>query len=182
VPVKITPRKLRFFCLDVEARPGPWGGGDFTYKHMLSLAGAYEDGPIDYLAPGFTPGQLRDFVAPLREPSVVVCHNGQYDLGLVSGTLVKLGLTPLGKILLSDTMRHLPKNGYAYSRGLADMCKRFGIENKGSMSPYDWEQVYAGDPDALDRLREYNMQDVRCTLALRKALGGLLGPPKTWRP
>jgi hypothetical protein len=176
-------RRLRLYCFDVEARPGPWSGGDFTYKHMLSIAGGYEGGPVDYLAPGFTRGQLRDFVLPIREPNIIVCHNGKYDLGLLTGTLIAMDLPPLGKVLLSDTMRHLPKNGYAFSRGLGDMCKRFGVsEPKGHMGAYDWEQVYAGDPAALDRLRDYNRQDVTCTLALRRALADVLLPPRIWKP
>jgi len=176
-------RRLRLFCFDVEARPGPWGGGDFVYKSMLSIAGGYDGGPIDYLAPGFTRGQLRDFVLPIRGPNIIVCHNGRYDLGLLSGTLIAMGLEPLRKVLLSDTMRHLPKNGYAFSRGLGDMCRRFGVpEPKGHMGAYDWEQVYAGDPAALDRLRDYNMGDVRVTLMLRRALADILLPPRIWSP
>ena len=52
------------------------------------------------------------------------------------------------------------------------------------MGEYDWELVYAGDPQALDNLRTYNIGDVRTTLELRRGLveRGLLPPPKKWTP
>jgi len=95
-------RRLRLFCFDVEARPGPWGGGDFVYKSMLSIAGGYDGGPIDYLAPGFTRGQLRDFVLPIRGPNIIVCHACRYDLGLLSGPLALYYLLELVKMYRAE--------------------------------------------------------------------------------
>lgn len=194
--MRIRVEPPRVWCFDVEARPGPWGGGDFTYKNMLSIAGGYEGaglrasrnekvsrGAVAYLAPGFTSADLEDFVRPIRDGALVVAHNGlKYDLPFLSGTLVKMGLQPLPPLMLHDTMRHLPANGYAYSRGLGDMCKRFGIRSKGSMSVFDWERAYDGIPEALEKLRRYNIGDVKATLALRRELinRGLLGPPRPW--
>lgn len=175
------------FGLDVEARPGPWGGGDFTFKSMLSLAGIYADSDAPaYLRPGFTAGELEWFVQPLRMDTLIVTHNGpKYDLPFLNGTLIKMGLKPLGTLWISDTYAHLPKRGQAFSASLGNMAKRFDVGvAKGGMGEFEWERAYAGDPDALDRLREYNIQDVRTTLALRKRLLelGLLGPPRRWKP
>lgn len=177
--------RRRVWCFDIESRPGPWGGGDFTFKHMLSIAGGYEGGHIAYLAPGFTPGALEDFVRPLRSGVLVVTHNGvRYDLPLLNGMLVKMGLEKLPPVLVSDTYLHLIKRGQAFSASLGNLAERFGIQAKGSMSEYAWERVYEGDPEYLEKLRDYNINDVEVTLRLRDALleRRLLKPARVWRP
>lgn len=177
---------LPIFCFDVEARPGPWGGGDFTFKAMLSLAGGPDEDHINYLGPGFKAKALERWVTPLREPCLVVTHNGpRYDLPLLNGTLIKMGLEPLPRLLVSDTYFGIPKRGLAFSASLGNLAQRFEVEHqKGHMSEVDWEQVYAGDRDALERLRTYNIGDVFSTLALRRKLLelGLLRGPRPWSP
>jgi hypothetical protein len=177
---------LPVFCFDVETRPGPYGGGDYTFKNMLSVAGKFEGKrQMSYLGPGYSAEELEEFVAPLRGETLVVCHNGKYDLPLLAGTLVKNGLAPLPPVLLHDTYACLPKRGGAYSASLGNMAERFAVgASKGHMGEVAWERAYAGDPAALKKLRAYNEGDVRTTLALRNKLMelGLLGPPMTWRP
>jgi len=185
IRVEIPP--LPVWCFDVEARPGPWGGGDFTWRSMLSIAAGFEGKPVAYLAPGFLKMELERLIYPIRHNSVlVVGHNAvRYDLPLLAGTLVKLGLEPLTRpILVQDTYLHTLKSGLAYSKSLANMAQRFGISSKGHMSEVDWEQVYEGNPEALARLKAYNIQDVKVTLALRRVLleRGLLKPPRVWKP
>ena len=178
-------RRLPIWCFDVEARPGPWVGSDFTFKSMLSLASKYEDRDhISYLPPGFSAKQLESFVVPIRRGVLVVTHNGDYDLPLLSGTLMKMGLDPLPRVLFSDTYKHLPKRGRAFSASLGNLSQRFDISAKGHMSEVDWDNVYAGEPKALKKLREYNIGDVISTLELRRVLiaRGLLGPARVWNP
>ncbi len=178
-------KPLPVWCFDMEARPGPWGGADFTFRDRLSMAGGYEDGPIRYLAPGFSAAQLERFVKPLREQVLVVAHNGfRYDLPFLQGVLIKMGCAPLRPLLVSDTYAHLPKRGHAFSASLGNLAQRFDIHAKGHMSEPDWEAVYAGEPAALRKLKEYNVGDVVATWELRKALigRGLLGPARVWRP
>jgi hypothetical protein len=176
----------QIFTFDVEARPGPWAGSDFTFRNMLSIAGALGDEYPSYLGPGFTPEALDWFIQPMREGCLVVTHNGpRYDLKFLNGTLIKMGLKPLGPLLVSDTYAHLPARGQAFSASLGNLAKRFGIEHqKGSMSEYEWDQAYNGDPGALEKLRLYNEGDVLATRALRARLLelGLLGPPRKWHP
>jgi hypothetical protein len=153
---------------------------------MLSLAGGSDEHNIDYLGPGFKPKALERWVRPLREPCLVVTHNGpRYDLPLLNGTLLKMGLRPLPKVLVSDTYASLPKRGQAFSASLGNMAQRFKVgHEKGHMGEYDWERVYAGDREALIRHREYNIGDVHTTLALRRRLLelGLLRSPRYWSP
>jgi hypothetical protein len=179
-------KDLPLFCFDVEARPGPWSGSDFVFRNMLSLAGGPDEHNIDYLAPGFKAKALERWVRPLRESCLVITHNGfRYDLPLLNGSLIKAGLAPLPRLLVSDTFEHLPKRGYAFSASLGNMARRFKLpQQKGSMSEYDWELVYAGDREALIRLQTYNIGDVHATLKLRRRLLelGLLGPPRHWSP
>jgi hypothetical protein len=153
---------------------------------MISIAAGFEDRPVAYLAPGFLKMELERLIFPLREGNVLaVGHNAvRYDLPLLNGMLIKLGLEPLSPVLVSDTYLHTLKSGLAYSKSLANMAQRFGIPAKGHMSEVDWEGVYEGNPQALARLKEYNVQDVQVTLELRRVLleRGLLRPPRTWRP
>lgn len=182
--VRTAWRRAPVFCFDVEARPGPWGGGDFTWKSMLSIAGSL-DGEVSYLGPGFKPKALERFVRPIRDGALIVTHNGpKYDLPFLNGTLMKMGLRPLPPLLVSDTYAHVPRRGQAFSASLGNMARRFGVQAKGSMSEWDWEQVYSGDKAALERLRDYNIGDVLTTLELRDRLIGLglLGPAKRWKP
>jgi uncharacterized protein YprB with RNaseH-like and TPR domain len=179
--------KRDIFALDIEARPGPWGGSDFTFRHMLSIAGKYvAHREMYYLAPGFSAEALEGFVTPIRAGAIVLTHNGpKYDLPFLSGTLIRAGLEPLPSLLCIDTYAHLPKRGRAFSASLGNLTKRFGVRyQKGAMSEYDWDLVYQGDPEALERLRKYNTGDVLATIALRERLLelGLLGPPRPWRP
>jgi hypothetical protein len=153
---------------------------------MLSIAAGFEGKPVAYLAPGFLKYALERLIMPLREGNVlVVGHNAvRYDLPMLNGTLVKLGLEPLTPVLVSDTYAHLVKSDYAYSKSLGNMAERFGIQAKGSMSEVAWERVYEGDPEYLERLRRYNIGDVETVLALRAVLleRGMLKSPRVWKP
>jgi RNase_H superfamily len=182
-----TVSRRRIFAFDVEARPGPWQGSDFTFRHMLSIAGRYVDrGPMRYLAPGFSPDELEDFIEPLRSGSMALTHNGpKYDLPFLSGTLIRAGLRPLPKLLVTDTYAHLPKRGQAFSASLGNLTRRFDVRHqKGAMSEVAWDLAYQGDLGALEKLRRYNTRDVLATIALRERLLelGLLGEPRWWTP
>lgn len=182
-----TASTRRIFCLDIEARPGPWAGSDFTFRHMLSIAGqVVGTRRMVYLAPGFSADELDDFVQPLRAGAMVLTHNGpKYDLPFLSGSLIREGLRPLPRLLVTDTYAHLPKRGSAFSASLGNMTQRFDVKHrKGSMSEAEWDLAYQGDPDALEKLRRYNIGDVRATIALRERLLelGLLGAPRWWSP
>jgi len=174
------------WAFDIEARPGPWASGDFTFRSMLSIAAGFKGKPVAYLAPGFLKMELERLIMPLREGNVlVVGHNAvRYDLPMLNGTLVKLGRPPLGPLLVSDTYAHLVKSDYAYSKSLGNMAERFGIQAKGSMSEYAWERAYEGDPEYLEKLKRYNIGDVQVTLELRAVLleRGILKPARVWKP
>lgn len=174
------------FSFDVEARPGPWAGSDFTFRHMLSIAGRELGGKMKYLAPGFSADELEEFVYPLRMGAIALTHNGpKYDLPMVSGTLMRYGLKPLPRLMVTDTYAHFPKRGQAFSASLGNLAQRFEVgKRKGSMSEAEWDAAYNGDPEALVKLRRYNCNDVDTTIALRKRLLelNLLGPPRWWTP
>jgi uncharacterized protein YprB with RNaseH-like and TPR domain len=154
---------------------------------MLSIAGKFVDGGKPaYLAPGFTPDELEGFVRPLRQGAMVLTHNGpKYDLPFLNGSLIRVGLKPLPRLLVTDTYAHLPKRGSAFSASLGNMTQRFDVRyQKGKMSEVEWDLAYHGDPDALVKLRRYNIGDVAATIALRERLLelGLLGVPRWWSP
>jgi uncharacterized protein YprB with RNaseH-like and TPR domain len=154
---------------------------------MLSIAGkVVGNGAAEYLAPGFVPDELEAFIQPIRQGCMVLTHNGpRYDLPFLNGTLIRLGLAPLPRLLVTDTYAHLPKRGAAFSASLANMTRRFEVKHqKLQMSEYEWDLAYQGDPDALVKLRTYNIGDVAATIALWEKLRSLrlLGSPRWWSP
>src|SRR5437762_1678795 len=154
---------------------------------MLSMAGKFVDGgKAIYFAPGFDSDDLEWFVQPLRNGAMVLTHNGpKYDLPFLNGTLIRAGLKPLSRLLVTDTYAHLPKSGAAFSASLGNMTKRFDVKHqKGSMSEAEWDLAYQGDEKALVKLRRYNIGDVNATIALRERLLelGLLNQPRWWMP
>jgi len=120
----------------------------------------------------------------MRSSTLVVTHNGpKYDLPFLNGTLMRMGLDPLHRVLISDTYAHLPRRGSAFSASLGNLAQRFDVgHEKGSMSEVDWDRAYNGDAEALEKLRTYNIGDCYTTLALRTKLLelGVLGHPRNW--
>jgi hypothetical protein len=181
--VLLRAEPLTIIGLDIEAQHGATWGRNYDARMFFGAAMVTDDADV-YLPPRASTEQLEAFVLPLREPNVlVVGHNVTYDTDGLNGELIRTGLDPLPPLLISDTM-DIPRHGQMFGKSLADMCEWRGVVSKGSMSRYWWEAAYRLEPEALKRLRLYNMADVYCTLALRLSLldGGLLGKAKTWTP
>lgn len=181
-----SPRTLRILGLDIEAMHGASWNSTFDAKMFFGAAMRFEDETDQrYLRPGAGRTAFARWIKPLYLPDViVVAHNASYDLGGLNGESLRLGLGILPPLLVSDPCKHTAKRGNMWSASLENMCQRYGVATKGSMSRHGWEAAYRGDPEWLERVRAYNENDVDCVLALRRAMleAGDLRAPKTWRP
>jgi hypothetical protein len=181
----VRPRSYRYLGLDIEAQHASTWGNQYDGRIFFGAALRFEDEPdgMSYLRPHADRDDFERWVKPLHEPNIiVVAHNGTYDLTGLSGESVRLGLGPLPAVLLSDTLKHGPKVGQMFGRSLGNLCQMYGLIDKGSMSRFDWDAAYRGEEWALEKVREYNINDVDCVLELRKAMVGILSPPKAWKP
>jgi hypothetical protein len=182
---KIRLEARRILGLDIEAQHAATWGNQYDGRIFFGAALRFEDEPdgMSYLRPHASADEMKLWIQPLYTPNViVVAHNGTYDLTGLSGESVRLGLGPLPSVMLSDTLKHGPKVGQMFGRSLGNLCQMYGLIDKGSMSRYDWDAAYRGEQWALDKCREYNINDVDCVLELRKAMLGILSAPKVWRP
>jgi hypothetical protein len=137
---------------------------------------------LDMTAGVFSFEDLHYLAEAICEPGVVVvAHNASYDLDLLNGTLLAHDLEPLQPVQYQDTMNTL-KTGRAFRRTLKDRCAAMNVNLKGG-SP-DWRAVLQRKPEAWKIMRDYNVNDVVCTLQLERAYAqrGQYVPIKTWQP
>lgn len=182
----LLPTKTKKLGLDAEALSGP----EWSEPHSkIALCFGYgTESKLNYLAAvDMTPGIFDDNdlfrlqLALSDKDVVVVAHNANYDLDLLNGVCLDHGLDPLPSgIRYIDTMNTL-KTGMAYRRKLADLCKKYSIQLKGG-SP-DWRLIMQRDAREWEAMREYNLNDVTCTLQLERVYRqrGIPCPIKTWK-
>ena len=182
----LLPPKTKKIGLDAEALSGPeWEG---FHSKIAVCFGWGNESKLSYIsALDMTPGifdtndLFRLQLAIIEKDTIVVAHNANYDLDLLSGVCLDHGLDPLPSgIRYLDTMNTL-KTGYAYRRKLSDLCKKYGIQLKGG-SP-DWRLVMQRDQREWDAMRDYNLNDVVCTLQLERTYRqrGIPCPIKVWK-
>jgi hypothetical protein len=124
--------------------------------------------------------RMREYLT--HADTVVVGHNAiRYDVPTTNGVLIAHDLEPLPTMRVQDTMGNF-KNGHAYRNSLKAQCKRLGVALK--IGGPDWDLVMMGDREEWALMREYNLNDVVCTLELERALtrAGLEPPIKNWSP
>lgn len=182
----VSLRPQRILGGDIEASRDQADWGDYAFKNFFCGDLRFE-GQAKHSFSGFYPDPQAfvDWVAPLREPDIIfVAHNGRYDLDGISGELVRLGEAPLPPMLLSDTLKDGPRRGKMAYGTLAYMCKQYGVQVKGNMDQYDWQQAYRGSRAHQAQVKAYNIGDVICVLQLRRAMldAGHLSVPKLWKP
>jgi hypothetical protein len=157
------------------------------HRHVVCVGYGTLDDPhyietVDRRPGRFQARQLRRMRGYLLQPgTVVVGHNAfRYDMPTLNGVLIAHGVEPLPSMSVQDTMGN-HKNGHAYRNSLKAQCRSYGVSLKTG-GP-DWDRVMMGDRAEWALMREYNLNDVVCTLELERALtaAGLAPPIKTWR-
>ena len=124
---------------------------------------------------------LEPIVQAVRDADVVTGHNVlRFDLPVLNADCMRVGLPPLGPVLVQDTIR-LPKSK-GFKKGQDVLSGLLGVElEKLPLNWWQWAQGYADNDHAV--IRERVMRDVRQHLQLRAAMQdrGWLMAPRMWR-
>lgn len=150
-----------------------WVGEDDVSVEALAIADLYN------------PEARRRFLLPLldvlRAADIVCCHNGsRFDLPVINGECMKLGLPTLPPLMVEDTMK-MPKA--RFKKGQDNVASALGVEaEKLPLHWAAWQAAY-GEPD-LATVKERCAGDVRQHKQMREAMrkAGWLKPPRMWRP
>ncbi len=124
---------------------------------------------------------LLPLLAAIEQSDVLTFHNGiKYDLPVLNGECMKLGLPTLGPKLAQDTMR-IPRA--RFKKGQDNMAHALGVkEEKLPLSWAEWAAAYA-EPD-LATVKERCASDVLMHIQMRERMREekWLKPPRLWNP
>ena len=190
-----THRAQRVLDFDCEARPLAWISQDFVSKEPTAIAakfigdpepphvwligrdGVWRESDVVLMLEGF-----RDMY---READVVTGHYIRgYDLTLLNGAMLEMGLPPLGPKLAHDTKQDLVKRS-GLSSSQENLGAMLGLEHpKVQMDQAKWRAANRLTPEGVALTRERVVGDVEQHIELRARLleRGFLGPPKLWDP
>lgn len=209
--MRLAPKRaLRILDFDVECRPLSWYAGDFNSKEITAIAWAWVDPKrpakprgrvecrllnetkqewdnlprVDLEHPtGSMQGMLLAFLEAYEAADIVTGHFIRgFDLPLLNGALIELGLTPLPARLSQDTKLDLIRFS-GHSKSQENLGAMLGLRHpKVGMTQADWREANRLTPHGLDVVRGRVVGDVRQHIEMRAALleRGMLGPPKLW--
>lgn len=98
----------------------------------------------------------------LNDVDVVVAHNGRaFDLKVINARLIYHGFPPPKPYKTIDTLLIARKYFKFPSNKLNDLCEYLGLTGKIETGGFKlWKGYMRGDEDAIDKMVEYNIQDV----------------------
>lgn len=97
----------------------------------------------------------------IEEADILIAHHGlKFDIPMMNGRFLLHNLPPPSSYLVVDTKNHLKRIVSLPSYKLDDLCKYFGLEGKIKTDFSWWTKFMEGDPEAIDKMQEYNDKDV----------------------
>lgn len=190
-------QKLRVLDFDIEARPIAWYGGDFVTKQPTTISARFigEGRRPEVRAIGESDRSSRvldeeremlDWFRGLYEAADMV--TGHYirgfDLPVLNGAYIRLGLEPLGQKLAEDTKQDLLK-AQGISKSMENLSAMFRAKcQKYGMDTAKWADANMLLPQGIQKAKERVTTDVREHIELRTIMveRGLLSPAKLWLP
>ena len=125
---------------------------------------------------------LRPLVAAIRQADMVTGHNiRRFDLPIVNSECLRLGLDPLPRLLVQDTIRIVRTKGF--KKGQDNLGRVLEVEErKLSLDWQAWQDAY--DEPGWKTVRARAAQDVRQHKLIRAEMigRGWLRDPVTWTP
>lgn len=108
---------------------------------------------------------LRAIWNVLNKSDIVVAHNGKkFDLKKINARLIANGFGPYSPVKVVDTLLEVRKvaaftsNKLEYLTGLLTSEKKL---KHGKFPGFElWKECLAGNPEAWDEMKEYNIQDI----------------------
>lgn len=187
---------LRILDFDCECRPMAWYGGDWVTKEITAIAWRFigepeESTQVWLLEPSRTWAKhqekkvkgMKKFLEAYNKADMVTGHYIRgFDLPLVNGTCVRLGLSPLGNKMSHDTKGDLISM-QGLSKSQENLAAYFELKHeKEKMNTYIWEignsLVVEGRTESKRRV----VGDVNQHIEFREALleRNALLKPKMW--
>lgn len=116
-----------------------------------------------------TPDQERKLLKSiwkvLDRSDIVVAHNGRrFDIKKINARLIAHGFRPYSPVKIVDTLLEVRKIAAFTSNKLEYLTDLLCTEKKlkhGKFPGFElWRECLAGNPEAWDEMREYNIQDI----------------------
>lgn len=116
-------------------------------------------------------GMAKAVKSLLEEADGVITYNGdKYDIPKITGEILLAGLTPPPPVTSIDLLKAVKKFGFVMNR-LAYIGPLLKLGQKMKHEGFNlWKSVLAGDEKAQNRMKKYNIQDVRLTEQLYKKI------------
>lgn len=187
--------RQRILDFDVECRPIAWYGGDWVTKQPTAIAWKWvgERGPVHVRVIGESfdtrrvldeeRAMLLEFCAVYDAADVVTGHYIRgFDLPLVTGALMRLGLPLLGSKDTHDTKGDLVR-GQGISKSQENLGAMYELAHpKIPMNTASWMAGNLLLPHGIQATRKRVVGDVRQHVELRATMMDLghLGPVVSW--
>lgn len=191
----VTTRKLRILDFDVECRPLAWYGGDFVTKQPTAIAWKFigtrgapsvallgESGDPEMLAEE-EEDMIEQFLGAYDEADIVTGHYIRgFDLPLLNGALMRLGMVGLPDKLAHDTKSDLVK-AQGISKSLENLGAMFELKHpKIQMNTTKWATANMLTRAGMEEARKRCVGDVVEHIELRSLMveRDLLRAPALW--
>lgn len=186
-------RPLRILDFDIETVAAGFADPDWVPQKVTCVAWSWiGSDEVEVLTCGGSAGLFEEperrrimiarFMAAYNQADMVTGHNLlRFDLPVLNADLMRLGLAPLGPVLVQDTMRLPRSKGFKKGQdNLAGLVETY--ERKLALDWQQWQEAYQtpGWPVVKDRCRS----DVVMHKELRAAMleRGWLKSPRMWCP
>lgn len=190
-----TAPRVRVLDFDVECRPLAWYGGDWVTKQPTAIAWKFvgERGGVEVAVIGQSD---RSSLVLFEEREMLEAFRGAYDaadivtghfirgfdLPLLNGALMRLGLPLLESKLTQDTKFDLVQ-GQGLSKSQENLGAMFELAHpKVGMNTSRWADGNMLLPRGIVATRKRVVGDVRQHVEMRATMldRGLLGPARPW--
>ena len=177
---KVLNKFPKILIFDIETSPSmtyTWG----RFKQNIGLHQVIQD-PImltwsakwlystEIISDAITPEEVREFDdfritaslwRLLDEADVVVAHFGdRFDIPMLNSRAIVHGLVPYTSVKSIDTKQVASSQFKFPSNKLDALATYFNLAGKLGTDFSLWKNCLAGDKEAIDKMREYNNQDV----------------------
>lgn len=98
----------------------------------------------------------------LEDADIVIAHNGdKFDIKRINSRFMYYNMNMPMPYITIDTLKVLRKEAYNTSNRLDDICKEYGLPCKIDNGGINlWYGCITGDRGSLDKMQEYNKNDV----------------------
>jgi DNA polymerase elongation subunit (family B) len=191
-------RGLRVLDFDCECRPIAWYG-DWVTKQVTAIAWKYCNEPekanprVAYIGKSDRSSKvlneecemLEEFLEEYKKADVVTGHFIRgFDLPLINGSLIRLGMDQLPDKLAQDTKGDLAK-AQGISKSQENLGSMFEMNHpKVGMDTGKWGRANMLLPEGISECIERVVGDVNQHIELRQRMLdlGVLGAPSPWSP